>query len=61
MFCKIKISRYFITFISVSRTLLSDLCYNHSVKSTDVTAQCSRFLFLSVHGSTISTTLERIA
>ena len=61
MFCKINISRYFITFISVSRTLLSDLCYDHSVNSTDLTAQCSRFLFLSVHGPKISTALERIA
>ena len=39
----------------------SDLCYDHSVKSTDLTVQCSRFLFLSVHGPKICTTLERIA
>ena len=46
MFCKIKISRYFIPFISVSRTLLSDLCYAIivlSVNSTDLRAQCSQF------------------
>ena len=41
--------------------LLLDLCYDHWVDSTDLTAQCSRFLFLSVHGPKISTTLERIA
>ena len=37
------------------------LCYDHSVNSTDLTALCSRFLFLSVHGPKISTALERIA
>ena len=42
-------------------TLLSDLYYDHSVKSTDLTAQCSRFLFLYVYGPKISTTLKRIA
>ena len=44
-----------------SRTLLSDLCFDHSVNSTDLTAQFSRFLFLSVHRPKISTALERIA
>ena len=41
--------------------MLIDLCFKHSVKSTVLTAQCSQFLFLSVHDPKISTALERIA
>ena len=45
----------------VERLLVSDLCFDHSVNSTDLTVQCSQFLFLSVDGPKISTNLEGIA
>ena len=48
---------YFVDILMLVEFYHSD----HSVDSTDLTAQCSRFLFLSVHGPKISTALERIA
>ena len=36
-------------------------CFDHTVNITDLTAHCSRFLFLSMYGPKISTVLERIA
>ena len=38
--------------------VLSDLCFDHSVDSTDLTVQCSRFLFSFVYGPKISTALD---
>ena len=93
MFCKIKMSRYLVTFMNDNNVtmifniidwilapnqllcwmLFSDklmttfswwwilllycralveLCYDHSENSTDLTAQWSRFLFLSMHSPT---------
>ena len=67
MFCKSQMSRYFVKLellnycVDNFRTLPSDLCIDHSVKSTDLTAQCFRFLFLSMRGPKICIALERIA
>ena len=41
----------------VSVELYCQICAGHSVNSTDLIAQCSRFLFLSVQGPKISTVL----
>ena len=46
---------------SFSRTLLSDLCCDYNVNSTDLTVQCSWFLLPSVYGPKVSIALERIA
>ena len=47
-------------FQGISSTLLSSMCYDHSVNSRGLAAQSSHFLFLSVHDPKTST-LERIA
>ena len=57
---QLKISRYFVTFINDSNiTIIFNLGRILGIKSVLI-AQITLFLFLSVHGPKISTTLERI-